>query len=147
MVKEKHTISVNPETWELAKQNDANFSELLEEIVNIKYGIIKNLILNGGGICFLCKKKIKLYEGKRSMFPTEDKTLMLVSHCRECYSKLDTTKIQSSSAEVYPREFLELMNDVNDNPELLKVVHTDKPGLINLPLDMQERLNKESEEN
>ncbi len=133
MVKEKHTLSINPKEWDLAKSSGVNVSELVEEAINLKCGSIKK-VMEACSFCFKCKTKIKTDEVTRDFIPTDKNQLWIITKCKKCYDKIKINRIKNNienpETEVTPTFFTEFMKDINDNAEALKLINVAEPGLV-----------------
>ncbi len=133
MVKTKHTVSIEPELWELAKSGGANVSELVEQSITLRYGAIKT-VMEGASYCFKCKKRIVKDEVTREFVPTNVNTIWIMTKCKKCYDKLiqyrTENNIENPELAVTLEYFLRFMKDVNDKPEALRLISVAEKGLV-----------------
>lgn len=131
-MKQKHTISVSEEQWNLAKESGINVSQLVEETVSLRCGSIKKVI-EASSFCFGCKSKIKIGEVVIDFTPMENQ-LWIFSRCKGCSDKIKIHRIktnqQDKETEVTHTFFSEFMKDINDNAEAQKLLNVIEPGLV-----------------
>ena len=130
MVREKHSLSIERDLWDLAKSNNANISKLLEEAIDFRFGQSSNKFMKGISNCFRCKKKISLSDVSVIMagpwiqgdhFGTDgpdENMLFFIAHCKDCkpvYDEIQEKCKESCGYELSNQQLSDLINLVRES--------------------------------
>lgn len=143
-MKSKHSITVEDRLWELAKANDANTSELLEEMIKFKFGVLAKFQEN----LLFCKRcdnqipmsKLKSYgaritddENGKEIKEKKNRPLLHVTMCSDCWKDIGPQSRLELGDNILPREWIHaIIKELGNNPMALKQMNI-FPGYFGIP--------------
>lgn len=143
MAKKKCTLSIEQDLWDLAKINNANVSEMVSDIIELRFGHLHKFLNIGLGYCFHkdCGKKIGLHELNISVirligneilrvYPKqkltiEEKNILLkrtmfffYAMCDECLEKISTISKDIEQTLMKPADLFVLLRNMRKVPNI-----------------------------